>query len=129
MSKPRILIVDDEVSFTKLLKLNLEGSGRYEVRTENWAPKAAATAREFHPDLIFLDVMMPGMDGGEVAAKIREVPSLQKTPIIFLTAAVKKEEVAKTDGRIGGDIYIAKPVEYEEIERCIEAELARQAAE
>ena len=62
--KKRILLVDDEPSITRLLKLNLEQTGDYEVATENVSKAALATAEEFRPDLILLDVMMPDLDGG-----------------------------------------------------------------
>src|SRR6185295_8945536 len=119
----RILIVDDEESFTRLLKLNLEVTENYVVRAENWAPKAVATAREFKPDLILLDVLMPGMDGGEVAAKLQADPRLNAVPILFLTAAVKKEEVGSYGGVIGGFPYLAKPLEAEDLIAWIEKHL------
>src|SRR5687768_9940814 len=92
MVKKKILVVDDEASITRLLKLNLE-KGAYVVRTENEGTKALAAAKDFKPDLILLDVMMPDIDGGDVAAIIQADPLLCAVPIVFLTAAVKKEEV------------------------------------
>lgn len=124
MSKKRILVIDDEESFTRLLKLTLEATGTYEVRAENWAPKGVAVAREFKPDLILLDVMMPGLDGGEIAARIQADPKMNKTPIVFLTAAVKKEEVGTHGGFIGGFPYLAKPVDVDVVIACIEKNLA-----
>jgi CheY-like chemotaxis protein len=70
MSKKRILLIDDDPSFTRLLKLNLEETGAYEVRTENRGTAALTAAREFKPDLILLDVVMPDMGGGDVAFQI-----------------------------------------------------------
>jgi CheY-like chemotaxis protein len=70
--KKRILMVDDEPALTRMVKLNLERTGNYEVRTENQGSKAIAAAKEFKPDLIFLDVMMPDMSGDEVAAQLKE---------------------------------------------------------
>ena len=102
MSKKRILVVDDEVGFTRLLKLNLEQTGQYEVRVENWAEDAPRAVREFRPDLIFLDVMMPRLFGGDVASKIRADPSLKDTPIVFLTATVTKARVQEHEGLISG---------------------------
>ena len=87
MTKKRILVVDDEKSLTILLKLNLEETGHYEVRTENWPEDAIQAAREFKPDLILLDIIMPRMPGGNIAALIDEDPELKGTPIVFLTAA------------------------------------------
>ena len=111
MLPKKILVVDDEVTITRLLKLNLEKTGAYVVREENRGAKAYAAAREFKPDLILLDVMMPDLDGGEVAAKLQADPLLKSIPIIFLTAAVKKEEVSARDGFVGGFPYIAKPLD------------------
>ncbi len=125
MKPKRILVVDDETSITQLLKLNLEKSGRYLVRTENSGPKALSAAREFEPDLILLDIMMPSMDGGDVAAQIRGDASLQEIPIVFLTAVVKKEEVQARDGIIGGFPYIAKPIDVKGVMRVIDQTLGK----
>ncbi len=125
MSQKRILIVDDEESFTRLLKLNLEAGGTYRVRTENRAPHAVAAAKEFLPDLIFLDVMMPEMDGGDVAAILQSDPELKHIPIVFLTAAVKKDEVKSRGGQVGGLPYLAKPVDVEAVIACIRKHLGR----
>src|SRR5947209_1406035 len=84
--KKRILIIDDEASFARMVKLNLEKTGAFEVRAESKAGYALATAREFKPDLILLDVIMPAMDGGDVANQIKRDRNLKGTPIIFLTA-------------------------------------------
>ena len=114
-TKKRILVVDDEASFTRLLKLNLEQTGEYDVHVEITSTEAPAAARRFKPDLILLDVMMPEMDGGTLAARLRENPALAGVPIIFLTAAVKKEEVSDRGGTIGGFPFIAKPVDLDEL--------------
>ena len=125
MNKTRILLIDDEASFTRLLKMNLELTGKFEVKEENWGPRGLAVARDFKPDLIFLDVMMPGMDGGDLAARMQEVSSLKHVPIVFLTAAVKQKEIDKQGGMIGGFQYLAKPVDVDVILQCIEDNLAR----
>jgi two-component system, OmpR family, response regulator len=125
MSKKRILVVDDETSITRLLKMNLELLGNYEVREENSGKRAFETAREFKPDLILLDVMMPDMDGGDVAAALRRDPALRKTPVVFLTAAVKKEELGASEGKIGGRIYIAKPLNVKGVISVIEKTLGK----
>jgi len=119
-AKKRILLVDDEATITRTLKLYLEGTGSYEVRAENRGSTAVQAAREFKPDLILLDVAMPDMDGGEVAAQVRADDALKGTPIVFLTALVKKQEVVGSGGDIGGYPYIAKPLEPEKVIEVIE---------
>ena len=119
MRKIRILVVDDEAGFTGLLKLNLEQTGAYEVREEHRALRALAAARAFKPDLIFLDVIMPEMDGGELAARFAADAGLKDTPIVFLTATVSQEDAGRLDGLTGGHPCLAKPVNLEEVMTCI----------
>ena len=123
MTKQRILIIDDDAAITRSIKLNLEATGTYIVCQENHAPAAVHTAQEFMPDLILLDVMMPEMDGGEVATRLREVPFLKHTPIIFLTAIVSNEETHGSEAHIGGEEYLAKPVDLNILIRVIEGHL------
>jgi CheY-like chemotaxis protein len=112
-------LVDDEQTFTRLLKLNLEQTGQFEVRAVNWAEEALATAREFRPDAIFFDVMMPRMFGGDVAAALRDDPDLKAIPIIFLTAAVPKHRIEEHEGSISGFPFLAKPVSVEQVIQCL----------
>ncbi len=125
MQKKRILVVDDEAGVTRSIKLNLEHLGAYEVCTENNARQALKTAREFKPDLILLDVMMPEMDGDTVAAQLRETAALKNTPIVFLTAVVSNKETKGQEAVIGGQNFLAKPVDLAELTRCIEEHLPR----
>lgn len=118
---PRILVVDDEISFTRLVKLNLEGTGRYSVRVENDPRLALPAALDFHADLVLLDVMMPGLDGGDVASRFASDPKLRHTPIIFLTATVKHAEVDAHEGCIGGLQFLSKPVALQELLACLDA--------
>ncbi len=120
-AKKRILVVDDEPSITRLLKVNLEDTENYIVEVENSALKVIDTTRQFRPDLILLDVMMPDGDGGEVASQIQE--RFKNLPIVFLTAAATKEEVSSHKGRIGGLPFLAKPVDMSEVISCIEQQL------
>ncbi len=117
--KKKILIVDDEKSVTDVFRMNLESMGEYEVMAENSSSDAVNTARRFKPDLVLLDVMMPAPDGGQVAAQIRIDPELKNTPIVFLTAAVTKEEAGVLSDRIGGFPFIAKPVNMEELASAV----------
>jgi DNA-binding response OmpR family regulator len=122
-NKKRILIVDDEPSITRLLKLNLEQTGDYEVATENDSQAALATAKEFRPDLILLDVMMPGLDGGDLALAFEASPTMKGVQIVFLTAAVTRDEVSKRHGMFGGYRFLAKPVDLREVLACLEQHL------
>lgn len=113
--KRRILVVDDEPALTRMVKLNLERTGDFEVRTENMGSRALQAAREFKPDLIFLDVMMPDMGGDEVATQLKEDPELSQTRFVFMTAIVTKEETGATGSSIGGNVFLAKPVKTDEL--------------
>jgi DNA-binding response OmpR family regulator len=125
MNKKRILIVDDEISFTRLLKLNLEQTNDYVVRVENRAEDTLTTARDFRPDLVLLDIMMPRMFGGDIAARLRADADLKTTPIVFFTAAVSKTRVKEHDGVISGFPFLAKPASVEEVIEQIELGLVK----
>jgi len=125
--KKRILVIDDEPSITRLLKLNLEQTDQYLVRSENNAAEALAAAEEFDPDLILLDVMMPGLDGGQLAGMFQAEPKLKSVPIVFLTAAVTRQEVRSRGGRIGGLPFLAKPVDLSEVLVCLRQHLGGSA--
>ena len=116
----RILVVDDEIALTRMIKMNLEEAGDFIVRTVNRGSEAISTAREFMPDMIFLDVMMPDMSGDEVAAELREDPSLAEIPMVFMTAIVTKSETGSTGRNIGGNVFLAKPVKTGELLAVIE---------
>ena len=111
IEKKRILVVDDEDTITRTLHLFLEAGGRYRVQEVNDPLKAVAVGAEFKPHLAILDVVMPGMDGGQLAAQFAEHPTLKDTPIIFLTALVKEVELGKQGKPVGGHPFLAKPVE------------------
>jgi len=121
--KKRILAVDDQPRNTRLLKLYLEQTNNYVVREENDAKAALSTAEEFQPHLILLDVMMPGMDGGELAACFKASPKLKDVPIVFLTATITKGEVEASGGRVGGQSFLAKPVVLTEVVACLKHHL------
>jgi CheY-like chemotaxis protein len=125
MNTKRILVVDDEPGVTRNLKLNLESGGGYEVLGENHATNELSAARIFRPDLILLDVMMPGMDGGEVALRLRADPLLRDTPILFLTAIVSNEETDGHEMLSGGDTFLAKPVDIGELKKTLEQYIRR----
>jgi CheY-like chemotaxis protein len=121
--KKRILVVDDRASNSRLVKLYLEQTNDYVVREENNAKAALAAAEEFRPHLILLDVMMPDLDGGELASRFKASPNLKAVPIVFLTAAITKEEAHGGDGLLGGYPFLAKPVVLKELVACLKHHL------
>ncbi len=104
----KILVVDDEKDILELLKYNLEKEG-YKVKTVTNGVDAVKTAKEYQPDLVLLDIMMPDQDGVETCRQLREIPDLKNTFIVFLTARSEEySEVAAFE--IGADDYITKPI-------------------
>jgi len=125
--KPRILIIDNNRDFTLSAKLGLERTGRYSVWEENEPARAHQTAQRIKPDLILLDIAMPEIDGGEVAARIESDPTLHRTPIVFLTALVTRAE-ARSGLQIDGHPFLAKPISIPELVAGIERTLPAHAA-
>jgi DNA-binding response OmpR family regulator len=111
MTKPRILVVDDEPNLSGLVRLFLEKTQRFEVRVENRSALALSAAREFRPDMILLDVDMPGKDGGDVAREIRAEPALRGVPILFFTSLISHAEAGQHEVVRGGERFLAKPVD------------------
>jgi chemosensory pili system protein ChpA (sensor histidine kinase/response regulator) len=112
----RVLLIDDHTAFTRLLKLTLQRSGGHVVCEENDSTQAWLAARKFQPDIVFCDIDMPGIDGGEVARQIRSDPSLEHVPIIFLSTLVGSEDCGTA---IAGFPFLAKPVAVASVLRCI----------
>ena len=112
-NKKKILLIDDEESITRTLKLFLDRRGGYEVKTENRGSHAVQAARDFRPDLIVLDIVMPDADGGAIAQDLGEDPELKSVPIVFLSALINENEIGGQGVVIGdgGHTYLAKPVE------------------
>ena len=126
----RLLVVDDEPNIRELLSASLRYAG-FEVATAADGQQALALAESFRPDLLVLDVMMPGLDGFGVVRRLRE--SGRRTPVLFLTARDAAED--KVSGlTLGGDDYVTKPFSLDEVIARIRAVLrrttgSRQAAE
>ena len=125
MNRTRILVVDDEIQSTRMVKLALENTNRYEVRELNDSGQTLDVAQEFKPDLIFLDVCMPGPEGVELAFQIRRDPELQGIPIVFLTALISEHEALGDGSSAGGFHFVAKPARLPRMIACIERNLGR----
>jgi DNA-binding response OmpR family regulator len=110
MTKSRILVVDDEPNLSGLVRLFLEKTQRFEVRVENRSALALSAAREFQPDMILLDVDMPGKDGGDVAREIKAEPALRGVPILFFTSLISRAEAGDREAVRDGMRFLAKPL-------------------
>lgn len=118
-----ILVVDDEQDILDLIEYNLQKEGFNVLKAEN-GQEGIEMAREHHPNLMLLDIMMPKMDGMEVVERMREDKDLKRTPIIFLTArGEEKMEVEGLDK--GADDYITKPISTSTLVSRIKAVLRR----
>ena len=123
-SSIKILLVDDEPDILDFVSYNLKSEG-YKVATAASGKAGVAKAKEFKPDLILLDVMMPEMDGIEACDQIRRLPGLENTIIAFLTA--RGEDYSQVAGfEAGADDYITKPVKPKVLTSRLKALLRRR---
>ena len=120
MAKKKILIVDDEEDFGQMVKINLEGTGKFEVRVEKKGSLALESAKAFGPDLVLLDIMMRDLAGPAVASQLRSEPRFKDTPIIFLSAAAPKKETVTDEDQIAGHPYLSKPVDTDNLTRFLQ---------
>ncbi len=116
--KTKILLVDDNAAYLRMLTANLHGLG-FEVATTTNPLDALALARQFQPDVMLLDVVMPQQDGGDLYNTLRADPAFKRTPILFVTAASTK--VTYNNGMI----FIPKPLKLDvlipEIQKALSA--------
>jgi two-component system OmpR family response regulator len=117
----RLLVVDDEPNIVDLLATSLRFAG-FEVATARNGSEALRVAPEFRPDLLVLDVMMPGIDGFSVVRRLRQ--DGMSVPVVFLTARDATEDKV-TGLTLGGDDYVTKPFSLEEVVARIRAVLRR----
>lgn len=120
---PKVLIVDDDPLMRRIVTQSLDKTG-YQLFEAESGPAGIESSMRLHPDLIILDVMMPGMDGFEVIHRLRKHPVMQSIPIIMLTALGEMSE--KIHGmQLGADDYITKPFDPRELRARVQAHLKR----
>lgn len=121
MSKKRVLIVDDDANLSRLSGMILENSGKYEVMIVNESVRALPAASQFQPDVMLLDVDMPGKSGGDLASEAAMDSRLRGVPILFLTGLVRPGETRDGPIESGGMQFLAKPVDSTQLLAAIAA--------
>ncbi len=109
----RVLVIDDEPEITDIVETFLTEAG-YTVSVENAPGEAVIKAKEFLPDVVLLDIMMPGTDGYDICQEIKKVPELGHVPIIFLTGKDRADDMGRSF-KVGGDMFIKKPFSCERL--------------
>lgn len=113
ISSAKVLVVDDEPEITEIVETFLTDAG-YQVMVENRPQDAVEKARNFKPDVILLDIMMPVMDGYDVCEALKKDPGFTGTPIIFLTGKDRNDDMGRSF-KSGGDMFIKKPFSCERL--------------
>ncbi|MFH1062283.1 MAG: response regulator [Candidatus Omnitrophota bacterium] len=119
MAKIKVLMIDDDIKFLELVKLNLEDTNEFEVRAETNGSVGLSAAMIFHPDIIILDIVMGDQDGSSVAKQLKENVKTKDIPIIYLSGILKQSEEKDPHGFLGEYPRLAKPASTEKIINCI----------
>ena len=122
ISSARILIIDDEKDFTDLLQMQIRRHGNVQLRVVNNSTEALSAAKQFKPSIILLDVVMPGLDGGELLHEFESDSVLKEVPVIIVSALTTHDETSAGLSASGHPL-VAKPVKTEELISCIEKQL------
>lgn len=126
MNKERILVIEDEEDILALIHFNLVKAG-FQVECAVTGEEGFTKVREYRPDLVFLDLMLPGMDGLEVCRRLRQAPDTQDTPIIMLTAKGEEDDIVR-GLELGADDYITKPFSPQILQARARAVLRRRTS-
>lgn len=114
MEKKKIMLVDDEPDFLKITKLNLEQTGKYEVLALSSAKDIISQLNSFKPDVILLDILMPGLNGIETCEMLNSDPMGKDIPLVILSALDKDVDKLRAYKK-GALDYLVKPIETDEI--------------
>ena len=120
----RILIIEDDATIRAILEMALLGAGYADVASSARGDEGLDLARRTKPDLVLLDLMLPGLDGFTVATRIRETPALAATRIVMLTARTANEDIVRGLG-CGADDYVTKPFDRQVLLARVRAVLRR----
>jgi excisionase family DNA binding protein len=128
-SKRKLLVVDDDEDLVELMVDVFDRDGRFEIKTANNGFDAGMLVREFRPDLVILDIMLPDINGKEVCQRIRSDPNLESVKIICISGMVEADRIAELKAA-GADDFIGKPFHVDKLldRACEMLDLARMAA-
>ncbi len=125
MARPRVLVVDDEEDILELVKYNLAKEG-FQVDCATTGEDALAAARSKRPDLVILDLMLPGIDGLDVCRRLKKDPKTEPIPVVMLTAKGEEADVV-TGLELGADDYVTKPFSPRVLSARVRAVLRRKS--
>ncbi len=126
-AQPEILVVEDDATIRTILEMVLRGAGYTHVRSAGRGDEGLEAIRRHRPDLVLLDIMLPGMDGLTVCRRVRESPALSDVRIVMLTARTQNEDIVR-GLECGADDYVTKPFDRRVLLARIQAVLRRGAA-
>lgn len=127
MSKEHILVIEDEEDILAIIHYNLSKAG-YRISSRTTGEEGLKAAQEEAPDLIVLDLMLPGIDGREVCRRLRQTPAIAEVPVIMLTAKGEDDDII-AGFEVGADDYVTKPFSYQVLQARIQAVLRRRHQE
>lgn len=116
----KVMVVDNDVDITNMVENALKKSGGYTVIPVNESNKVIGLARKYQPDLMLLDVAMPGVQGPEIAMRMSHDRNLKKIPIIFISGMLDQQDTGKTGRKIGRYMCLAKPFQVDDLIACME---------
>jgi len=120
----RVLVVDDNVGAARMMTLLVQRLGPHEIEVAHDGPSALEKAREFHPEIILLDIGLPGRDGFELAGDLRAAAGLARYTLIAVTG-YGQEEDRRRSREAGFDAHLTKPVDFTEVARLVAPEAPR----
>lgn len=122
-AQKKILIVDDEEYIAKMMKKILDAIGGYLVETESRGDRVISKATAFEPDLILLDIIMPGIEGHEINDQLLKHGKLKDVPVVFMTGILTDDDVDSRDGTMFGRPCLAKPIGKDKLLNCVKDQL------